>query len=343
MKYATLGSSGCIVSQFALGTMTFGAETPRAEAFAQLDAYAEAGGTFIDTADVYAAGESERIVGAWLSDRPSDLTDSMVVLTKGNFALTGQLGASGTHRRHLRRALEGSLRRLGRDHVDVYMVHSWDPLTPIEETMRFLHDQVGVERITYPAISNYLGWQIQKMVATCREHRLTVPVVLEPNYNLLAREIEWEIVPSALDAGLGLLPWSPLAGGWLTGKYTRDNRPNGHTRLGEDPGRGNEAYDNWAGKESTWAVIAEVRRVADELQMPMAQVALAWVRQRPGVASVVLGARTVDQLCANLSAADLDLPPTAVQSLTARSEPQSGPWPYGLQGQQQRHREAPRA
>src|SRR3954452_25017425 len=239
MEYRTLGRSGCAVSTLALGTMTFGAETDEAGAHAQLDAFVDAGGTLIDIADVYAGGKSEEIVGRWLATTDADV----VLATKGRFRMGPGHNDLGLSRRHLRDALDASLRRLGVDHVDLYQVHAFDPYTPLDETLHFLDDAVTAGKINYVGLSNYTGWQIQKVVDLAEALGLARPVTLQPQYNLLVREIEWEIVPACESTGLGLLPWSPLGGGWLTGKYTKEERPSGATRLGEDPNRGVEAYD----------------------------------------------------------------------------------------------------
>jgi len=341
MQYGQLGISGCVVSRYALGTMTFGSETAPEAAFAQLDRFSELGGNLIDCADVYGGGAAESIVGRWFAERPADVRDQVVLVTKGRFPMTSVLGAEGTSRRHLQRALDASLLRLARDHVDVYMPHSWDPLTPIEETLRFLDDAVRDGKILYPAFSNYLGWQVQKAAAAAAALHLARPVALQPSYSLLVREIEWEIVPACLDAGLGLLAWSPLGGGWLTGKYRRDAEPAGATRLGEDPGRGLEAYDRRAGSERTWQILDAVRQVADAAGASMAQVALAWVAGRPGVSSVLIGARTVEQLEDNLGAARLSLSTEQTKLLDAVSAPEATDWPYGDIGRDQRQRQVP--
>lgn len=337
MHYRRLGTTGCTVSTYALGTMTFGVETPREEAFAQLDLFAESGGTFLDCADVYGAGRSETIVGEWLADRPADLTDPVVIATKGRFLIEGEEGAS---RRHLRRALEASLRRLGRDHVDVYMPHAWDPLTPVAETLRFLDDAVTAGTVVYPAVSNYLGWQLQKAVDLAEGRGWAGPVAVQVAYSLLVREIEWEVVPAAQHNGLGVLAWSPLGGGWLTGKYRRETAPTGATRLGEDPGRGIEAYERRA-TDRTWAVLEAVEQVARAREASMAQVALAWTAQRPAVSAVLLGARTVEQLRDNLAAAELALTGEEMAALDAVSAPVAADWPYGQPGVEQRTRRVP--
>lgn len=338
MKYRTLGRSGCSVSTLALGTMTFGAESDEATAHAQLDRFIEAGGTLIDTADVYTAGASEEIIGRWLAARPADVTDQVVIATKGRFPMGDGPNDVGLSRRHLDRALNASLRRLGVDTIDLYQVHSWDPITPIEETLRFLDDAVRAGKIHYVGLSNFTAWQIQKTVDTADFRGLTRPVTLQPQYSLVSREIEWEIAPACASEGLGLLPWGPLGGGWLTGKYRRDQRPAGATRLGENPERGVEAYDRRGGIDRTWAIVDEVRSVADVRGVSMAQVALAWLIDRPAVTSVILGARTVEQLEDNLAAADLHLTEEELSRLDKASEPGAADYPYGAPGLEQRSR-----
>jgi aryl-alcohol dehydrogenase-like predicted oxidoreductase len=335
----TLGRSGCAVSALALGTMTFGAETDEAGAHEQLDVFAEAGGTLVDTADVYSAGAAEEIVGRWLAARPADVRDRVVLATKGRFPTGDEPNALGSSRRHLRRALEDSLRRLGVDHVDLYQLHAWDPLTPLEESLRFLDDAVSAGKVGYPGLSNFTGWQLQRAVDVAGRDHLTVPVTLQPNYSLLARGVEAEIVPACLYNGLGMLPWGPLAGGWLSGKYTRDQRPEGATRLGEDPARGMEAYDRVGTRERTWDVLAAVQDVAEARGVPMPQVALAWLLARPAVSSVILGARTTDQLRGNLGAAGLVLSAEETARLDAVSDPGEPDYPYGELGVEQRSRD----
>ena len=338
MEYRTLGSSGCVVSSLALGTMTFGTETDRDGAFAQLDAFAEAGGTLVDTADVYSAGRSEQIVGGWLDERPTDVTERIVLATKGRFATSSEPNGLGLSRRHLARALDASLRRLGVESIDLYQVHAWDPHTPIGETVDALDDFVRVGKIRYYGLSNFTGWQVQKTVSTADARLRARPVTLQPQYNLLVREIEWEIVPSCIDAGLGLLPWSPLGGGWLTGKYRSDQRPTGATRLGENPDRGVEAYDRRSRQQRTWDVIAAVDEIARACGVTMAQVALSWLTDRPAVTSTILGARTTEQLADNLGAAGLHLTDAETGRLDAVSDPAPADYPYGGPGREQRNR-----
>jgi aryl-alcohol dehydrogenase-like predicted oxidoreductase len=343
VEYRTLGSSGCVVSTLTLGTMTFGDESDESVSHAQLDAFVEAGGTFVDTADVYAGTESEAIIGRWLAARPSEVREQVVIATKGRFPTGKGPNDVGLSRRHLARALDASLRRLGVEAVDLYQVHAWDPLTPLDETWRFLDDAVAAGKIHYVGLSNFTGWQVQRVSDLAEFRGWLRPVTLQPQYNLLVREIEWEIVPACLENGLGLLPWSPLGGGWLTGKYQRDERPTGATRLGEDPDRGVEAYDRRGRVERTWDVIDAVREVAEGRGVSMAQVALAWLVDRPGVTSVILGARTVEQLEDNLGAAGLHLTSDETAKLDEASDPGAADYPYGGPGLGQRDRQLPDA
>jgi len=338
MEIRTLGRSGVAVSTYALGTMTFGAETAEDAAHDQLDAFVAAGGTLVDTADVYSAGVSEEVVGRWLAARPADVRDQVVLATKGRFPTGPGPNDAGLSRRHLSRALDASLHRLGVEAVDLYQVHSWDPHTPILETLRFLDDAVRAGKVHYVGLSNFSGWQLQKAVDVADRYGLARPVSLQPQYNLLAREIEWEIVPACLSEGLGLLPWSPLGGGWLTGKYTRDQAPTGATRLGEDPERGVEAYGRRSSVQRTWDVVDAVRTVAQGRGVSMAQVALAWLHDRPGMTSVILGARTLEQLQDDLGAAGLHLDAEEKALLDAASDPGAADYPYGGPGVEQRSR-----
>lgn len=336
MEYRNLGSSGTSVSAYALGTMTFGAEADEATSHAILDDYADAGGNLIDTADVYTAGTSEEIIGRWLKKSPA--ASDMILATKGRFPMGKGANDLGLSRRHLRLALDASLKRLNVDHIDLYQMHSWDPLTPLDETLGFLHEAVGAGKISYYGFSNYTGWQLTKAVGIARARGWDLPVTLQPQYSLLVRGIEAEIVPASLDAGLGLLPWSPLGGGWLTGKYKRDTAPAGATRLGENPDRGMEAWKKRNAQERTWAIIDVVLEIAEARQVSASQVALAWVAQQPAVTSVILGARTTEQLADNLGAAGLLLSEDEIARLSEVSAPELADYPYGTPGVEQRSR-----
>ena len=338
MEYRTLGNSGAIVSTYALGTMTFGNETDESGAHEQLDRYAEAGGTFIDTADVYTAGASEEIIGSWLAKRSGAARDNVVLATKGRFPTGDGPNDVGTSRRHLRQALDESLTRLGVDHVDLYQLHAWDPITPLQETLSFLEDAVRAGKISYGGLSNFTGWQLQKACDVIERQGWSPLVTLQPQYNLLVREIEWEIVPAAQENGLGLLPWSPLGGGWLTGKYSFDEEPTGATRLGENPDRGVEAWARRNKNQRVRDVLRAVRSIAETRGNSMAEVALAWLVDRPAVTSVILGARTTEQLEDNLAAADLHLTDEERKQLDEASDPGAADYPYGGPGTAQRDR-----
>jgi aryl-alcohol dehydrogenase-like predicted oxidoreductase len=340
MEYRTLGGSGCAVSSLSLGTMTFGTEADETVSHQQLDLFVEAGGTLVDTADVYSQGVSEEIIGRWFASRPADVTDPVVLATKGRFGTEDSPNGAGLSARHLTRALDASLRRLGLASVDLYQAHAFDPLTPLEETLRTMDQFIREGKIRYYGLSNFTGWQLTKAVHLARAMNVAAPVTLQPQYSLLAREIEWEIVPAVLDAGLGMLPWSPLGGGWLSGKYRRDQRPTGDTRLGDDPNRGMEAYDR-RGTERTWNVIDAVQKVAEDRGVSMAEIALAWVTDRPGVTSTILGARSVSQLQTNLRAAALHLTAAETAALDAASDPHPPDYPYGELGVDQRARRLP--
>jgi aryl-alcohol dehydrogenase-like predicted oxidoreductase len=341
MEYRALGWSGCAVSSYALGTMTFGAETDETGSFEMLDTFVEAGGTFVDTADVYANGASEQIIGRWLAERPSDVTDRIVLATKARFPMGPDVNDAGLSRRHLRRSLHASLARLDVEHIDLFQAHAWDPLTPLEETVAEFADAISAGLISYWGLSNMTGWQVAAVCAVADSLGAPRPVTLQPQYNLLAREVEWEIVPSCEHHRLGLLPWSPLGGGWLTGKYERDARPEGTTRLGENPERGVEAYDRRAGHQRTWDVLEELAGAADTHATSMGAIALAWLHERPSVTSIILGARTVEQLEANLSAVDVRLTPPEIARLDSVSDPDPADYPYGGPGRDQRWRALP--
>ena len=337
MEFRTMGRSGCAVSSLCLGAMTFGSEADESMSHELLDAFVAAGGTFVDTADVYSDGTSEEIIGRWFASRPADVTEPVVLATKGRFPLDDFPNGAGLSTRHLTRALDASLTRLGRDAVDLYQVHAWDPWTPLDETLRTLDGFIRAGKIRYYGLSNFTGWQLTKAVHLARALGLAEPVTLQPQYSLLVREIEWEIVPAVLDAGMGMLPWSPLGGGWLSGKYRRDQRPSGSTRLGEDPARGMEAWDR-RGTDHTWNVIEAVQQVAEHRGCSMVEVALAWVTDRPGVTSTILGARTVEQLEQNVRAADIHLSDEETAQLDAASAPPVADYPYGEMGVEQRSR-----
>jgi aryl-alcohol dehydrogenase-like predicted oxidoreductase len=338
MEYRKLGNSGLSVSNLILGTMGFGTETPEEEAFAILDAFLEAGGNMIDTADVYGGGASEELLGRWRLSRP-DATSRLVIATKARFGTGPDVNDAGTSRPHLHRALNTSLRRLGVEAIDLYQMHGWDPLTPVEETISFLDAATRAGKIHYVGLSNFTGWQLQLVLSTARAMGLQVPITLQQQYSLVCREIEYEVTPAALYNKIGLLPWSPLAGGFLSGKYTRETVLNA---VGTRYGDGNAMFQYIGGKfastERNWATIDAVRRIADQIGATPSQVALSWVMNRPAVSAPIIGARTTKQLNDNLAAAELQLDAEAISQLDTVSAPTPDEYPYGRFGSLQRDR-----
>ncbi len=322
-----LGASGLDVSVFGLGTMTFGAESDEPVSHRILDRYVEAGGRFIDTADVYSAGRAEEIIGRWLKGRGG--AGNVLVATKGRFPMSDDPADRGAGRQYLVRALDASLRRLGVDVIDLYQIHAWDPAVPVEETMETLDSFVTAGKVRAIGVSNYTGWQLQRATLTVRQRGWSTIASLQPLYNLLSRDIELELMPLCLEEGIGLLPWSPLGGGWLTGKYSPEDRPTGDTRLGEDPNRGLEAYD-LRDTERTWRILEAVGTIAAERAVTMSQVALNWVRRRPAVSSVLLGCRTVAQLDDNLGALGWELTGDEMMLLNRVSAPGIPLYPHGF-------------
>ena len=341
MKYAKLGSSGTVVSTIALGTMYFGDETPEEEAFKILDAFVEEGGNLVDTADVYAKSVSEQVIGHWFASRPSDITNKVVLATKGRSPNGTDVNDVGLSRRHLHQALNASLRRLGVESIDLYQLHASDMKTPIEETVAFLGDAIAAGKIHYIGLSNFTGWQIQLFVSTARAMGVPLPVTLQPQYSLLSREIEWEVIPAAIYNGLGLLPWSPLAGGFLAGKYKRGSIPPSNTRAGSKKELYQWTMEEYALSDRNWETIEAVEKIASESGLPPSQVALSWLINRPGVTAPIVGARTMKHLIDNLGAADLTLNEQATTMLDSLSKPKSGGYPYGEFGAWQRSRFIP--
>lgn len=328
MDYRPLGSTGTQVTSLCLGTMTFGKETAEDDAHAILDRYVDAGGNFIDTADVYQQGVSEEHIGRWLTKRKR--RDDLVIATKVRFPMGDDPNEAGLSRRWITHAVENSLRRLHTDHIDLYQAHCWDPLTPLEESLAAFDDLVRAGKVRYVGVSNFTGWQLQRAALLAQVNGQAPIVTLQPQYNLLSREIEWELVELCLTEGIGILPWSPLGGGWLSGKYQRDERPTGDTRLGDDPERGVEAYDK-RNTERTWAVLEVMDKiVADRGDVSHSQVALNWVTHRPGVTSTILGVRTMEQLEDNLASVDWRLRAGEVASLDEASDPARPEYPYGF-------------
>jgi aryl-alcohol dehydrogenase-like predicted oxidoreductase len=298
MDYRYLGRTGLKVSELCLGAMTFGREANEAESFAMMDAFAEAGGNFIDTADVYTRGVSEEIVGRWLAGKARD---HFVIATKVRFGMGDDVNEIGLSRKHILTGVEHSLRRLGTDYIDLYQVHCWDPGTPLDETLGTLNQLVQQGKVRYIGISNYKAYQIQKAVDLSRQHGWEAFTCLQPLYNLLDRSLEWEIIELCQQEGLGIIPWSPLRGGWLSGKYRRGMElPPDDTRVGAATKSGWSESWNAYNNERTWSVIDALVEIAEATGRSAAQIALSWVKDAPGVTAPIIGARSMAQLQDNL-------------------------------------------
>ena len=329
MQHAHLGNTGLKVTQLCLGAMTFGREATEAESFAMLDRFVEVGGNFIDTADVYSRGRSEEILGNWLKGRDRE---DLVIATKVRWGTDDPANRrpnrSGLGRKHIMVAVDASLKRLQTDYIDLYQVHLWDARTPLEETLSALDLLVRAGKVRYVGASNYSGWMLQKSVDLARAHGLSAYVCLQALYNLLDRELEWELVPVCLNEGLGVIPWSPLRGGWLSGKYHRGlKQPIGGTRIElADARGGSETWAKYA-NEQTWKVVDALMTVAGEVGKSPAQVALNWLVNRQGVVAPIIGARNIEQLEDNLGALGWQLDAGQLRVLDDASAKRL-PYPY---------------
>jgi aryl-alcohol dehydrogenase-like predicted oxidoreductase len=307
MEYRQLGSSGLRVSALTLGTMTFGGRggfsavgaTDVTGARRQLDLCLDAGVNLIDTADVYSGGLSEEIVGEVITGR----RDSLLLSTKVRMAMGPGANDAGLSRQHIIAGCEASLRRLGTDHIDIYHVHEWDGQTRLEETMSALNSLVQAGKVRYLAASNFAGWQLMKALSVADAHGYERFAAQQVYYALEARDAEYELVPLSLDQGLGVLVWSPLAGGLLSGKYRRNASPAEGTR--QVSGTWNEPPVR--NQEKLYDTIEVLVDIAGAHEASPAQVALAWLLGKPAVTSVIIGARTDEQLRDNLGGADLTL------------------------------------
>lgn len=315
--FRTLGRSGLIVSPLALGTMTFG--TPGWGSSDEVSEaifydYVDAGGNFIDTADVYSGGRSEELVGSYVADR--NLRDKLVLATKFTFnAEAGNPNAGGNGRKNMYRALEGSLRRLKTDYIDLFWMHAWDMVTPVEEVLQSLGDLVRTGKIRYFGFSDMPAWYATKAATLAMAHSVPVPIALQLEYSLVERSIEREHVPAALECGLGITPWSPLAAGFLTGKYQIEGAgASGQGRL-----NGSNPFGNQKFTDRNWRVLDTLQTVSKQAERPLAQIALAWVSAQPGITSLILGASKREQLHDNLASLNICLTSEHFQKLNESS------------------------
>lgn len=345
-SFRPLGSSGLLVSPLALGTMTFG--TPRwgmdeNASRAVFDRYVDLGGNFVDTADVYSGGASEEMVGKFVAN--ASLREQMVIATKSGFSTGKGFHAGGNGTRHVHAAVDGSLKRLKTDFIDVYWIHIWDGITPAAELLQTMSGLIQAGKIRYWGLSNCPAWFVAQLATLARAHGLPAPIGLQYFYSLVERGVEDEHVPLGRAFGMGLVPWSPLAFGLLTGKYDRAVVEAGPAREGSVPNAGNDGQvsraegdkrldgDNPFGDtlftERNWRIVDEVKRVAEELDETAARVSIAWVTSRSGVASTLMGVSRAEQVTDNVSALNLQLTQEHIAALDAVSG-EGGKFLYGL-------------
>jgi aryl-alcohol dehydrogenase-like predicted oxidoreductase len=294
MEYRVLGKSGLIVSELCLGTMTFGNQTSEQDAIGMVHRFLDRGGNFIDTANVYVQGVAEEIVGKAIRGRRPEV----VLATKVGMKTGGGVNACGLSRKHIMEAVESSLRRLNTDYIDLYQVHVWDHLTPIEETLRALDDLVSSGKVRYIGCCNFLSWQLMKALCYSDFRHFVKFVSLQPQYSLISRELDRETLPLCLAENVAVIPWAPLGGGFLTGKYEQ----------GQTPTSGRLSY---AKGESSWetrntarnfAILEAVKEIARKNERTPAQVALNWLLAKEGITSPIFGASTLDQFEENMGA-----------------------------------------
>jgi len=331
LNYVNLGRTGLKVSELCLGTMSFGRETSEEISRQILDRFVNVGGNFIDTADAYNLGASEEIIGRWLKNRDRE---DLIIGTKVYFPTAEGPNEVGLSRKHILAAVESSLRRLATDYIDLYQVHCWDEATPLEETLSALNGLVRSGKVHYLGASNYTGWQLQKAVDMSRQRRWEAFSCMQPQYNLLCRSTEWEVLPVCRNEGLGVTPWSPLQGGWLSGKFRRGMKaPPEGTRVKGSEGTvwSWSAYNN----EHTWTVLDALLAIAEEIGKTPAQAAINWLMNRPGVTAPIIGARTMNQLEDNLGASGWSLSDKHMALLNEVSEVRP-PNPYDFIAKSQR-------
>jgi aryl-alcohol dehydrogenase-like predicted oxidoreductase len=321
--YIALGRSGLRVSPLSLGTMTFGTEwgwgSEEAQAREIFDRYVDQGGNFVDTANLYTGGKSEQMVGKFIGEK--QLRDRIVLATKFTFNTEqGNPNTGGNGRKNIYQALEASLRRLQTDYIDLYWLHAWDTVTPVEEVVSTLNDLVGHGKIRYYGFSDTPAWYVARAQTLAEKEGKERLIALQLEYSLVERNIEREHIPAAQELGIGVCPWSPLAGGFLTGKYQREgDSGKGQGRLETTKGSGNPAFNKFS--ERNWRIHDVLVEVAKQMNKPPAQVALNWVITQPGVTSTIIGATKLAQLNDNLQAAEITIPAELRKRLDEVSAP----------------------
>ncbi len=314
MEYRRLGDTGLMVSELCLGCMTFGRETDEEGSREIVDRFLEAGGNFIDTADVYSKGVSEEITGRAIKE----VRDDVVLATKVRFPMGDGPNDVGLSRKHVVAGCEASLRRLGTDYIDLYQVHMWDVATPLEETLSALTDLVRQGKVRYIGVSNFTGWQLMKALCVSELKGFERFVSLQPQYSLVERNIEREVLPVCREEGLGVIPWSPLGGGFLSGKYRRGEKPPEDSRIA---GASEAMEEAWARRatERNWRTLDVIDEISEETGKSYAQISLNWLLRQEGVTAPIIGARTIEQLEDNLGASGWTLDEEQVAELSEAS------------------------
>jgi aryl-alcohol dehydrogenase-like predicted oxidoreductase len=314
MEYRRLGNTGLMVSELCLGCMTFGREADEEASREIVGRFLDAGGNFIDTADVYSKGVSEEITGRAING----VRDDVVLATKVRFPMGEGPNDVGLSRKHVTQGCEDSLRRLGTDYIDLYQVHCWDAAATLEETLSALTDLVRAGKVRYIGVSNFTAWQIMKSAGVSEANGFERFVCLQPQYSLVERNVEYEILPTCKEEGLGVIPWSPLGGGFLSGKYRRGEEPPQGSRISEAVESMEEYWDRRA-TERNWRVLDVVGRISESTGRSYAQIALNWLLRQEGVTAPIIGARTLEQLEDNLGAAGWELDEEQVDELSEAS------------------------
>ncbi len=324
MEYRHVGATGLQVSELCLGAMMFGSQTDEQASTQILNTFTEAGGNFIDTADVYGEGRSEEVLGRWLKTQQRG---DLVIATKVWVPMGRMPNDRGLSRKHILDAVDASLRRLGTDYIDLYQLHVWDDGTPLTETLSTLDSLVRSGKVRYIGVSNVRGWQLQKAIDLCHQYGWEPPVSLQPLYTLLDRAAEWELLPVCRNEGLGVITWSPLRSGWLSGAFHRGmTAPPPNSKAA---GPGTHSWERYA-NDHTWHVLDELAAVAKEAGQTQPQVAVRWLLQRPGVTAPIIGARTPSYLDDLLGAVGWSLTAEQMERLDVASRPASTPYPYFL-------------
>ncbi|HTG68721.1 MAG TPA: aldo/keto reductase [Candidatus Udaeobacter sp.] len=299
MKYNLLGKSGLAVSELCLGTMTFGNTTSEADSIDMIDRFVDRGGNFLDTADVYVNGRSEAIVGKAIKNKRSDV----VLATKVRMSTSSNINGVGLSRKHILDGVEASLKRLQTDYIDLYQVHVWDHATPIEETLRTLDDLVTSGKVRYIGCSNFFAWQLMKALACSDANRYVRFVSIQPQYSLVSRQMDREMLSLCKEEQVGIIPWAPIGGGFLSGRYSREMPTEGRltSKVGESA---------WINRSSdkNFVILDALLEAANELGKTPAQVALRWLIQREGITSPIFGASKLEQFEDNIGAIGWEMP-----------------------------------